>query len=76
MIASRKDYKMEGIKNFWNDYKGAIIGVIVAIILIITKFYELILSVILIILGAIAGNYVQQNKDFVKEKIKRFIDRF
>ncbi len=67
---------MDGIKNFWNDYKGAIIGVIVAIILIITKFYELILSVILIILGAIAGNYVQQNKDFVKEKIKRFIDRF
>ena len=67
---------MEGLKNFWNDYKGAIIGVVIAILIIITNLYKLIVSVVLIILGAIAGNYIQQNKDDVKSKLKNFIDRF
>ena len=67
---------MEGLKNFWNNYKGAIIGVIVAILVIMTKFYELIMAIILIILGAIAGNYIQQNKNYVKDRLKNFIDRF
>ena len=67
---------MEGLKNFWNNYKGAIIGVIVAILVIITKLYELIMAIILIILGAIAGNYIQQNKNYVKDRLKNFIDRF
>lgn len=67
---------MEGLKNFWNDYKGAIIGVIIAILIIITNLYKLIVSVVLIILGAIAGNYIQQNKDDVKSRLKNFIDRF
>ena len=67
---------MEGLKNFWNDYKGAIIGVVIAILIIVTNLYKLIVSVVLIILGAIAGNYVQQNKDYVKGKLKNFIDRF
>ncbi len=67
---------MEGFKNFWNDYKGAIIGVIISILIIITNLYKLIVSVVLIILGAIAGNYIQQNKDYVKDRLKNFIDRF
>ena len=67
---------MEGLKNFWNNYKGAIIGVIVAILVIMTKLYELIMAIILIILGAIAGNYIQQNKNYVKYRLKNFIDRF
>ncbi len=67
---------MEGLKNFWNNYKGAIIGVIVAILVIMTKLYELIMAIILIILGAIAGNYIQQNKNYVKDRLKNFIDRF
>ena len=67
---------MEGLKNFWNNYKGAIIGVVVALLIIITNLYKLIVSVVLIILGAIAGNYIQQNKDDVKSKLKNFIDRF
>ena len=40
-----------------------------------TKLYELIIAVVLVILGAIVGNYVQKNKDEVKEKLKGFIDR-
>ena len=67
---------MEGLKNFWNNYKGAIIGVIVAILVIMTKLYELIMAIILIILGAIAGNYIQQNKNYVKDRLKNFIDRY
>lgn len=66
---------MEGLKKFWNDYKGAIIGVVLAIIILETKLYMLIISIILIVMGAILGNYVQQNKYEVKEKIKNFIDR-
>lgn len=67
---------MNNLRDIWNNYKGAIIGIIIAVIIIITKFYELIMSVILIFIGAIAGNYIQQNKEDVKDKIKGFIDRF
>ena len=28
---------MEGFKNFWNQYKGAIIGVVVAILILMYK---------------------------------------
>ena len=34
-----------------------------------------IFAVVVIIIGAFVGNYVQQNKDEVKEKLKNFIDR-
>jgi uncharacterized membrane protein len=67
---------MENLKNFWNSYKGAIIGVVIAILIILTNLYRLIIAIILIVLGAIVGNYVQQNKTFVKDKLKNFIDRF
>ena len=67
---------MEGLKNFWNSYKGAIIGVVIAILIILTNLYRLIIAIVLIILGAITGNYVQQNKAFVKDRLKNFIDRF
>ena len=67
---------MDNLKNFWNDYKGAIIGVILAILIIMTRLYMLIIAIILIILGAIAGNYIQNNKDIVKDRLKNFIDRF
>lgn len=66
---------MEGLKNFWNDYKGAIIGAVIAIIILTTRLYMLIISIILIGMGAIIGNYIQQNKFEVKEKLKNFIDR-
>lgn len=67
---------MDGFKNFCYNYRGAIIGVIIAILIIATRLYELIMAIILLILGAIVGNYIQQNKDFVKEKLKSFIDKF
>lgn len=66
---------MEGIRNFWNSYKGAIIGAVIAILILATRLYMLIISIILIVMGAIIGNYVQQNKFEVKERLKNFIDR-
>ncbi len=66
---------MENIKDFWNNYKGAIIGIIIAILILATRIYKFVLAVVLLIIGAFAGNYIQQNKDNVKEKIKNFIDR-
>ena len=66
---------MEGFKNFWNQYKGAIIGIVVAILILCTKLYDLKIGCVVIILGAMVGSYVQKNKDIVKEKLKNFIDR-
>ena len=67
--------KMEDIKNFLSKYKGAIIGVIVAIIILATRLYEVIVGILLILAGAFVGNYIQQNKDEVKDKTKKFIDK-
>ena len=66
---------MEDFKKFISQYRGAIIGVIVAIVVLATRLYELIVGILLILAGAFVGNYVQQNKFEVKEKLKNFIDR-
>ena len=66
---------MEDIKNFLSKYKGAIIGVIVAIIILATRLYEVIVGILLILAGAFVGNYIQQNKDEGKDKTKKFIDK-
>ena len=66
---------MNGFKDFWEHYKGAIIVIIVAVLILITRLQDLILAVVVIMLGAIVGNYVQQNKEDVKTKLKNFIDK-
>lgn len=66
---------MTGFKEFWSQYKGAIIGVIIAVLILITRLQDLILAIVVIVLGALIGNYVQQNKDTVKTKLKNFIDK-
>ena len=52
-----------------------IIGIIVAIILLCTQLYKLIIGIILVFICGYAGNYVQHNKFAVKEKLKNFIDK-
>ena len=37
---------------------------------------KIVIPLILIVLGAIVGNYIQQNKQIVKDRLKNFIDRF
>lgn len=66
---------MDDFKKFMSNYGGMIIGIIVAILLLLTKFYELIIAIILIVVCGYAGFYIQHNKDFVKDRLKKFIDR-
>lgn len=66
---------MDNFKNFWNQYKGAILGIIIAILILITRLHDLILAIVVILLGAFIGNYVQQNKEDVKARLKSFIDK-
>lgn len=66
---------MQELKDFFMRYRGAIIGAIVAILILCTGFYKLMIGIILIGMGIYAGNYIQVNKDEVKEKIKNLIDR-
>lgn len=63
------------LKEFWNNYKGAIVGIIVAILILVTRLHDLILAIVVLVLGAFIGNYVQQNKEDVKTKLKSFIDK-
>lgn len=63
------------LKEFWNNYKGAIIGIIVAILILITRLHDLILAMVVLVLGAFMGNYIQQNKEEVKSKLKTWIDK-
>ncbi len=66
---------MNGFKDFWEHYKGAIIGIVIAVLILITRLQDLIIAAVVIVLGAIIGNYVQQNKEDVKTKLKNFIDK-
>lgn len=66
---------MDSVKKFLVEYKGAIIGGLIAILILCTQLYRLIIGIVLICIGVFIGNYVQRNKYDVKEKLKRFIDR-
>lgn len=66
---------MEDLKKFISQYRGAIIGVIVSIVILATRLYNVMVGILLILAGAFIGNYIQQNKDDVKAKLKKFIDR-
>ena len=66
---------MKDLKNFIHDYRGAIIGGIVAVIVLCTGLWKLAISIIVIGGGVFLGNYVQQNKYEVKEKLHDFINR-
>lgn len=66
---------MKDIKKFITEYRGAIIGVIVAIVILATRLYALIIGILLILAGAFIGNYIQQNKEQVKLKLKKYIDK-
>ena len=66
---------MEKFKDFIVKYRGAIIGGIIAIVLLILKIYQILVGCLIIVAGVLIGNYVQQNKEDVKAKLKGFIDK-
>ena len=61
---------------FIKQYGGAVIGGLIALILCFTGIYELLIYMVIVLAGAVLGNYVQKNKPNVKEKLKAFIDKF
>lgn len=66
---------MGNFKEFIKEYCGAIIGALVAIVILCTHLYQLMVGILLIAAGIYIGNYVQRNKYEVKEKLKNFIDK-
>lgn len=66
---------MNDFVNFLNRYKGAIIGCIIAILLLVFELDKLIIGIVIISIGIFSGNYVQRNKQSVKENLKKLIDK-
>ncbi|MBR1802825.1 MAG: DUF2273 domain-containing protein [Clostridia bacterium] len=70
---------MDNFKVFCEKYGGAIIGllvgIILAILLVCTDLYKFIIGIALIAACVYVGNYIQRNKESVKEKTKNFIDK-
>ncbi len=66
---------MEKVKQFLINYRGAIIGGIVAIIALLLNLHKVVIIILIVIAGILLGNYVQHNKELVKEKLKSYIDK-
>lgn len=66
---------MKEIRDFFMKYRGSILGALIAILILCTGFYRLMIGIILVGMGIYVGNYVQANKNDVKEKLKKFIDK-
>ena len=66
---------MDELIKFLSKNKGAIIGMIIAIIFLVFELDRIIIGIIIILAGMFIGSYVQKNKTIVKEKLKNLIDR-
>ena len=66
---------MNDLKDFFIKYRGAIIGGIVSIVALILNLHKVLLTIALIIFGILLGNYIQHNKEYVKDKLKSYIDK-
>ena len=66
---------MEDIKNFLILYRGAIIGGLIALIAMLLNLHKVVIFIIILVAGILIGNYVQHNKEFVKDKLKSYIDK-
>lgn len=66
---------MEKFKQFLIDFRGAIIGGIVAIVALLLNLHKVVMFILIVVAGILLGNYVQHNKEFVKEKLKSYIDK-
>ena len=66
---------MEKVKQFLINFRGAIIGGIVAIIALLLNLHKVVIIILIVIAGILLGNYVQHNKELVKEKLKSYIDK-
>ena len=67
---------MKDFKEFLMKYRGAVIGGLVALVLVAFRAHFLLIAIAVIGAGIFVGNYVQNNKELVKNKLKYFIDKF
>ena len=67
---------MEKLKDFIVKYRGAIMGAIIALIAILLQIHKIIIGFLIIAVGAFLGNYVQQNKEKVKNAIRKIVDKW
>lgn len=70
------DDEQKSFAYYVTEYKGAIIGVVVALLFLVTGLSKLVISLLIIFAGAFVGNYIQKNKSNVKQSLKEFIDKF
>ena len=66
---------MKELKEFLIKYRGAIIGGIIAFIALLLNFHKVLIWILILVAGIVIGNYVQNNKEVVKERLKEFIDK-
>ena len=66
---------MENVKEFFIKYRGAIIGGLIALIALILNLHKILIWLLIVIAGIVIGNYVQNSKEIVKEKLKTYIDK-
>ena len=66
---------MDNLKNFLINYRGAIIGGLIALIALLLNFHTVLIWILIIVAGILIGNYIQHNKEFVKDKLKSYIDK-
>lgn len=61
---------------FINEYKGAIIGGVIALLFIATGLSKLVIGLAVLAVGIFLGYYIQNNKDKVKDILRGLIDKF
>ncbi len=59
-----------------NEYKGAIIGGVIALLFIATGLSKLVIGLAVLAVGIFLGYYIQNNKDKVKDFLRGLIDKF
>ena len=67
---------MDQFKDFIVKYRGAIIGGIIAAVLLVFNIDEFLIGCLIIVAGIFIGNYVQQNKEKVKDSIRKAVDKW
>ena len=66
---------MEEFKKVVIKYRAAIIGGLMALVALLLNLHKVVFFVVIIIAGILIGNYIQHNKEFVKDKLKSYIDK-
>lgn len=70
------DDEPKSLAYYISEYRGAIIGAVIALLFIATGLSKLVIGIVIIVAGAFLGNYIQKNKSHVKQSLKEFIDKF